>query len=219
MPSSTNLPTKVLLVEDETLVRKLIEDLLKSRFFEVQSAENISEAKKIARTFEPDVLITDINLGESENGVDLAHILGSIYEIKGVVFLTNVKDPWILGIEDRAIPKTSAYIHKSELKDPEILFSAIEASIKKLPINDYRHDQKNHPEIPDLSRAQIEVLKMVSEGLSNSEIALKRQTGLRAVENLLQRAYESLGIDTNDSSNARIRAAIKYLKAAGINRE
>ena len=67
----------------------------------------------------------------------------------------------------------------------------------------------NTPQSQDklqITKSQAEILRMVSEGLSNSAIASLRKTSARAVETLLARTYEALGIADNPDINARVVA-------------
>lgn len=65
---------KVLLVEDELLVRELVEEALLDAGAEVRTACDGASAKGVLeeRSFEPDVLVTDINLGPGCDGFELA---------------------------------------------------------------------------------------------------------------------------------------------------
>lgn len=210
---------KVLLVEDETMVRSLIAEMLTTNGYNVRTAGNASEARTVAADFLPEVLVADIQLGGGPTGIDLAHALGAELQLRGVVFLTNVPEPRLIGFDSKSIPRGSAYLNKSRLADTRVLIDAIEASCagKVPPI--YRDDHSIDPDIPELSRSQIDVLRLVALGHSNQQIAEIRGTGQRAVENLLHRAYDVLGIDVETSNaNLRVNAALAYLETIGAKR-
>ena len=63
---------KVLLVDDDELVRTTILDMLEDAGFEVTEAASPEAALHRNGVRHPDVLITDINLGSSLNGFDVA---------------------------------------------------------------------------------------------------------------------------------------------------
>ncbi len=69
---------KILVVEDESLLRNLIANLLESEGFLVQSAGSAVEAKRVAKLFDPDLALLDIELGDGPNGLDLAESLLSL---------------------------------------------------------------------------------------------------------------------------------------------
>ena len=67
-----------------------------------------------------------------------------------------------------------------------------------------------------LSNSQLMVLQAVACGQSNAEIAQNRQTTVRAVENLTNRAFSTLGLTGRANRRARIVAAQKHLAEMGI---
>jgi DNA-binding NarL/FixJ family response regulator len=211
--------TRVLLVEDELIVRSLLQELLESHGYQVYPASDAASARAIAELDRPDVLVADIQLGGGPTGIDLAHAIQFTYRLKGLVFLTNVPEPRLIGFDSKSIPKSAVYLNKARLANSNVLVEAIEASMSRNVPKSMRDDLTEGSSLPDLSRSQIEVLQLVSQGLSNQEIAIKRATGIRAVENLLHRAYEALGIDVeSSSSNVRVNGALAYLEAIGAKR-
>jgi len=73
VPAPTQKKAKILLVDDMTLVRKALANLLKLSGHEVFEAENGLEAIGLLKTHEIDMLITDIIMPEM-GGVDLAQV-------------------------------------------------------------------------------------------------------------------------------------------------
>jgi DNA-binding NarL/FixJ family response regulator len=80
----------------------------------------------------------------------------------------------------------------------------------------HRHDQNPDRPLADLSRMQLEVLKLVAMGKSNQQIAEERDRSLGAVESMLSRIFAILGIDASADGNARVEASRQYMVAAGI---
>jgi DNA-binding NarL/FixJ family response regulator len=52
--------------------------------------------------------------------------------------------------------------------------------------------------------------------MSNQQIAKERGTTIRAVENLVKRAFETAGVDVENDANPRVTAAREYIKVAGM---
>ena len=201
------------------MVRGLIQELLESQGYSVISAPDAAAARFLAATHLPQVLVADIQLGSGPTGIDLAHVVTASQKLEGLVFLTNLPEPRLIGFESKSIPKRAVYLNKSRLASSGVLVKAIEASRSGRVDASLRDDLNVISSLPDLSKSQIDVLRMVADGLSNQEIAERRGTGLRAVENLLHRAYESMGIDVEaGSGNIRVNAALTYLKAIGQSR-
>jgi DNA-binding NarL/FixJ family response regulator len=91
---------------------------------------------------------------------------------------------------------------------------AIDAALRDRVGREFRDDKKTHP-LSEVSRSQLEVLKLVALGRSNTEIAEARGTTVRAVENLVKRALEAAGI-TSTEGNSRVLAARQFIKVAGL---
>jgi DNA-binding NarL/FixJ family response regulator len=92
--------------------------------------------------------------------------------------------------------------------------SAIEAALRDRVGREFRDDKRTH-QLSEVSRSQLEVLKLVALGRSNTEIAESRGTTVRAVENLVKRALEAAGINSGEG-NTRVVAAREFIKVAGL---
>jgi DNA-binding NarL/FixJ family response regulator len=206
---------KVLVVEDDALLRSLIVSKLKADGFVVQATDSAATARKIADDFDPDVALLDIELGNGPTGIDLALILRKSQPEIALVFLTHIPEPRVVGIDNRKIPKNAAYLAKDRITDPTMLSDAIDAALRGKAGRDFRDDKRDYP-LAELSRSQLAVLQMVALGMSNSEIAKERDTTVRAVENLVKRAFEAAGIDTEAGGNPRVNAAREYIRIAGL---
>jgi DNA-binding NarL/FixJ family response regulator len=209
-----NFQRKVLVVEDEPLLRVLISNTLEAEGFIVASAAGASEARKVADDFDPDVALLDIELGVGPSGIDLALILRKKTPAIGLVFLTHIPEPRVVGVENKVIPRNAAYLVKDRIAESGQLRSAIEAALRDRVSREFREDKKTHA-LSEVSRSQLEVLKLVALGRSNGEIAEARGTTIRAVENLVRRAMEAAGIAAGEG-NARVLAARAFTKVAGL---
>ncbi len=74
---------KILVVDDEELIRNLLKKLLERENHEVRTAAGIEEAKKILRKFKANLVITDKTMERGEEGVELTkHIRANYPKIK-----------------------------------------------------------------------------------------------------------------------------------------
>ena len=211
----TAFDRKVLIVEDEPLLRSLIAANLEADGFEVVAVGSAAEARSVVDNFDPDVALLDIELGTGPTGVDLALILRSRTPEIGLVFLTHIPEPRVVGIDNKAIPKNAAYLNKERVSDHAVLREAIDAALRDKVRGNFRDDKKAHA-LVDVSRSQLAVLQMVALGMSNAQIAEERGTSVRAVENLVKRAFIAAGIDLEAGGNPRVAAAREYIKVAGL---
>lgn len=208
--------TKVLLVDDEVIIGSLIKNSLSARGYDIRVVQSAAEARVAAEEFQPEVFVLDIELGKGANGIDLAHVLAQTNPSAGIIFLTNIPEPRVIGLDNRAIPKSAAYLYKKNLTDIGQLVFAIETVIRRGSLKMIREDKTKQHELSHVSSSQLEVLHLIALGMSNQEIAQNRGTTVRAVENLIKRACDAAGISKDDGSNQRVKAARKFIKVAGI---
>ncbi len=206
---------KVLVVEDDALLRSLIASNLVADGFVVETTDSAAGARKIAADFDPDVALLDIELGNGPTGIDLALVLRKQMPEIALVFLTHIPEPRVVGVDNRKIPKNAAYLSKDRITDPKMLSLAIDAALRGRAGREFRDDKRDYP-LAELSRSQLAVLQMVALGMSNGEIAAERETTVRAVENLVKRAFQAAGIDTEAGGNPRVNAAREYIRIAGL---
>ena len=202
---------KLLLVEDNHFMRTLISEVLEKEGFELAIATNAAEAIKWAASFDPDAAILDVELGSGPNGYDVAKILREQSPEIGLVFLTNIPEPKTIGVDNKLVPKDAAYLVKDSVGDISLLVRAIAASLRGRINPELRQDKAEH-KLSNLSRSQLDLLHMAALGLSNSEIAQRRGTTIRAVENLFKRAIEAANIEVGPGEHGRVLAVRKYIE-------
>ena len=101
--------------------------------------------------------------------------------------------------------------------DSSLLSSAID-QVSRGKGKQLRDDLTSENSLSGLSRSQLDVIDLLARGMSNEEIAQIRGTTVRAVRLILVRAFKAMGIDEQGGSERRVKAAIEYLKAAGLPR-
>ena len=206
---------RVLVVDDEPLVRSLLTEVIKTLGYEVRAAESAADARKICQSFDADVAIIDVDLGAGPNGFDLAANLRAINSAIAVIFLTNLVEPTLAGRSGKDLPTGYAYLVKSRMGDTATLNEVIK-QVSRGKGSDYRDDLAALNPLSELSRSQLDVVRLLAQGKSNEEIAETRGTTVRAVRMILVRAFQALGIDEDAGPEKRVQAAIKYLKTVGL---
>ena len=85
----------ILVVEDEALVKVLAIEVLEERGYDVRSACSAEEALHVLRDHcaEIDVLLTDINLGPGETGLELARKARELCPGIRVIYVTGGAHP------------------------------------------------------------------------------------------------------------------------------
>ena len=62
---------KILIVEDELFTQKLIREIITNLGNNCEAASSVSEALSLVKTFSPELIITDLDLGPGPTGIDL----------------------------------------------------------------------------------------------------------------------------------------------------
>lgn len=202
----------VLVVEDEDFLRSLIADSLESQGFKVATAANALDAKRLISSIDPDAAVLDIELGSGPTGLDLAAQLAITSPEIGIVFLTDLPDPRFAR-DHHDVKKNQAYLNKGLLADSTVLSEAINAVLLEEGVEDFRHDQNEDRPLAQLSRIQLEILKLVVAGKTNQQIAEIRQRSIGATESAITRTLEALGIPKDADVNVRVEAVRSYFEA------
>ncbi|MFO1541372.1 MAG: response regulator [Chloroflexota bacterium] len=206
---------RLLLVEDQALMRDLLTGALEQRGFHVTAVASAVEAVRIAVGVDPDGAVLDIDLGAGPDGVALAHALLDRLPHLAIVFLTDAADPRVAAAGPLPRGSTVAWLGKSRITDLERLVAAVEATLTDAASARYRDDERTDRPLAALSRTQMEVLGLAAAGLSNLAIAEARSTSERSVERVLASAYAELGVDASPRTNQRVAAVARYLAAGG----
>jgi DNA-binding NarL/FixJ family response regulator len=208
----------VLIVEDDSLLRELLATALESWGYQVQTASNVADAKRLFKLSDPDGVILDVDLGPGLNGFDLAQIILTNAPATSIVFLTNMPDSRFVEVDPEGLPTGIAYLRKSALSDLSLLSRALDVTMRGEVTSEFRHDKDVSRPFGSLTRKQIEVLRLMSQGRSNAQIAEARGTSVKAVEDAIRRACEAIGVDSSVDGNTRTAAVAKYLSVTGVNK-
>lgn len=96
----------VLVVEDEALVRMNLADELRSAGYNVIEASNADEAIALLDAgVVPDLLLTDVNMPGSRNGIALAHLVRERLPFARIVVVSSDEHNTPAGLIDAAFSK------------------------------------------------------------------------------------------------------------------
>lgn len=207
------MPTTALVIEDDDLMRVSLVAALSSAGIDViASAKTSAEALDHARTRFPHIALIDVHLGRGPTGVDVAHALRKNDPQIGIVFLTSFEDPRLIA-ENKALPQGSQYLLKKDVQSIDVIVAAIESSRvgKNRRITSEVPSQLGH-----LSDVQLETLRLIAQGLSNTEIARRRQVTEKSIEASITRLLKSLNVPKGEGSNQRVQLARLYFESRGL---
>jgi DNA-binding NarL/FixJ family response regulator len=201
----TQKTIRVMLVEDEYFSRTIVSEMLTASGLNIFPVGSVADAIESMETFDPHVVVTDLDLGPGPDGGDL---LAKVMEERpwtGMVVLTAHASPELAIKDPSRIPENAGYVVKSELHSIHKLISAIEESIV-MPGNFEGTSNSSEDKII-ITSSQAEILRLIADGLSNASIAEARGISIRSTEALIQRTFVALGLNANPQINPRVVAA------------
>lgn len=196
---------RALIVDDEAVFRTLVGSAVTDFGFDVQAVQSATELPDALEDFDPDIVILDLALGEGPTGLDLLGFIERFYPWVAVLILTSYRSPDLVARTERPLSANVGYVVKSDIVDLDVLQQAIENTLDSEPPR-----RSVRAGIPTLTRSQAEVLRMLADGMSNSAIAASRGCSVRALERIIARLYDALGLHDDSDTNSRVRAVTMY---------
>jgi two-component system, NarL family, response regulator LiaR len=207
----------VLIVDDHTLFRTGIRKMLEAEadMRVVGEAATGREALEQARKLVPDVILMDVKMPDLD-GIEATRLLCREMPHLGIIFCTMFEDDEFVFAGLQAGGR--GYILKDA--DPDTMLRAIRAvangesllgsSIAQKVMRQFSVlPSKNIPLYDDLTPREIEILKLIAEGLSNKEIAHRLVISEKTVKNHINNIFSKLHV--LDRSQAVIYAIRKGL--------
>ena len=206
---------RVLLVEDHDFTRTTVAASLRSeQCTVVASVPTARDALRAIEDHQVDCAVIDLNLGMGPNGLDLAHRLRERNPTIGIVLLTTFKDPRLLPSDHRPLPTGTVYLIKDDVRSTSQMREAIDAALEQVQAKPRTRAPKAPARVP-LTDTQIEILRMVAEGLTNAEIAQRRGVTARAVQTAMTRILENAQIEPEPGVNIRVQLVKYYQSLTG----
>ena len=204
---------KIGVLEDDSLMRLALRESLRSLGHEVVfDSGSASDFVSHARSRHIEVALLDVHLGSGITGIDVGYTLRGIYPDMGLVFLTSFADPRLISSSNVTLPQGSIYVEKSKIESIESISGAIASSLKgggKSNIN-------SSSELGLLTNKQVEVLRLVASGLSNSQIAQELSSTVKNIEAVISRIIKTLGLRDIETQNQRVHMARAYFRYRGV---
>jgi DNA-binding NarL/FixJ family response regulator len=161
--------------------------------------------------FDPDAVVTDIDLGSGPSGLDLVVAMDKRAPHLSFVVLSNYS---ITPDYRHAALGRAAYLRKQELVDTALLLDALEAVLRDRQPRETAIVSAGR--LAGLTRSQVQVLRMIAEGSSNEEIARRRGASTKSVEHMIGRIFHALELTQDPSINMRVAATRVYMAEAGV---
>lgn len=181
---------KILLIEDHKMVATSLKMSLETdESISVDIVNNVRNLSINESVLYYDLLLIDINLTGIEgtiNGLDIAEELINKYKDLKIVILTAYKLDFYIKRAKRIGCK--GFISKEEETDKLI------EDIKSIALKGETIFPKENYMLEPLTKSEIHIVKLYSNGLSRKELAKELNTNVRSLAVSLSRIYQKLGV-------------------------
>lgn len=218
-----SISIKVLLVDDHTLYREGLRELIRhwDEFKVVGEAAHGREAVEMCRLYTPDIVLMDIQMPVMD-GVEASRLIHLEFPETAIIMLTvSVDDNYLFeaihnGVRGYLLKDTPARQLRNRLQGvlqgDAILSGTVAASVLK-EFNRQHGSGLPHETASQalslLSEREIQVLRLVAQGLSNEEIGAKLFMSEGAVKKKLSSLLQKLHLEN------RVQAAV-YAARTGL---
>lgn len=208
---------KVLIVEYGKLFRQCLEYRLKKDNIEcVGSTNHAEEAIKLAQSFAPDIaLVGTLICGMGR--IELIKRLRSKSQKTGILLITSSKERIIVEAiqagADGVMPEDLTYeelvqaMHSLHLKEAVFHVSGLRT------IQDRLAQLNGETEIDSLNERELQLVRLISRGLSTKEVAHEMSLSERTVSAYLTKIFTKLNVES------RLDAILKCLARGWLNAE
>lgn len=192
----------------------------------VGEANNQITGENTFRSLQPEVLIIDVTFANT-NAVGVISALRKTNPKLGVVLMTACPDLRLLGVSEKSLPKGVQIVLKRSVADLAVLSFAITQSLESSSMisvaqwvraHDALHENAFITVLSEFTDTQVATLRLVAQGLSNSEIAKVRFVSEKSVEQIVARIAQHFKITPDRSRNLRVVITAEYFKWIGAPR-
>ena len=195
---------RLLLADDHTVLRQGMAQVLDMQpdIDVVAQADNGREAVRLVAKHRPDIVLMDINMPEMD-GVKAAACVTADYPDTGVIILTMYRrDDYVF---EAIKAGANGYLLK-EVELDELLAAVrsvakgeavIDSAIASRVLAEFRRPQPSDEEKaePDLPERDVEILRLLAQGLSNQAIADRLYIAEKTVRNRLSGIFRRLHLE------------------------
>lgn len=207
---------RVILVDDHQLAREGLKAVLESDGIDIVAlAETGEEAVELTRELVPDVVLMDVRLGDGIDGLEATRRIAALDLPTRIIMLTLHDMPGY--VREALAAGAAGYVLKdTAIGDLRQAISQVMSGQSALPLELVSAAMKAQAKAPvdDLSKVltkrEQEVLELVSQGLTNKEIARRLEISPATVKVHVERLIGKLGVA--DRTQAAVLAV--QIKAA-----
>ena len=183
----------------------------------VGQASDISAALELFIAVKPQSILVSFQ-GCDQRCIDLLFSLRELNPHLGIVLLTDTSDLRLYGFRQESLPIGTQIIEKSALTDLREIRNAIDISNQPGVRTGWLANDWNSA-LNSLTDIQVETLRLLALGLSNSDIGKTRFVSEKSVEQTITRIAQHLHVVHEKGRNMRVILASEYYRWLGSPRE
>jgi DNA-binding NarL/FixJ family response regulator len=215
---------RVVLAEDEALLREGLARLLTDAGFEVIG--KAGDAQSLLRLVDarlPDVVLTDIRMppGHSDEGLVAAEQIRDRHPQIGVLVLSHHLDSRYAMRLLEGFPERCGYLLKERVSDIAVLSDALrrigegECVVDPTIVSRLVTRGIERGPLGELTDREREVLSLMAEGHSNEGICRALFLSPKTVEGHIRQIFMKLGLGAEPERHRRVLAVLTFLRAGG----
>ena len=203
---------RIAVVDDHEIVREGLKSILQSEpdFEVVAVAGTADDLSALVDHVLPDVVLLDARL-PGISGAEACHRLVASHPDVAVLIVSTYADEHLVdecikaGAKGYVIKDIEQFTLKESIRAVHAGGGAVSPSVAAKVLDRLRsHEQAPTPERPTpLSDTQLEIVRLISSGLSNREIAARVHLSENTIKSHVQEVFRKLGVDN------RVEAAVR----------
>jgi two-component system response regulator DevR len=203
---------RIAVVDDHEIVREGLKSILQSEpdFEVVAVAGTADDLSALVDHVLPDVVLLDARL-PGISGAEACHRLVASHPDVAVLIVSTYADEHLVdecikaGAKGYVIKDIEQFTLKESIRAVHAGGGAVSPSVAAKVLDRLRsHEQAPTPELPmPLSDTQLEIVRLISSGLSNREIAARVHLSENTIKSHVQEVFRKLGVDN------RVEAALR----------
>ena len=187
--------SRILIIEDEPLIARDLKRIVEKNEYEVAATcHNSDKALDILAKKAYDLILLDIHLTGTRNGIDLAKMVNEKY-FKPFIYITSFADRET--IHQVKTTEPAGYIVKP-FNEKEI-FSAIEIALYKANLirkerQALSHSQLNHRLSNPLTETEFKIVENIIKGMTNSQMAKANFVSENTIKTHIRSIYKKMNV-------------------------
>jgi len=218
---ATSTPTRVVLADDDVLLREGLASLLeRGSFTMVGQADDAGELLRLVAEQRPDLAIVDIRMPPTHTteGLDAARTIRQEFPLTAILVLSaHVEVEHAMDL--LASGERSGYLLKSRVTDVDEFFESVERIVRGGSVVDPALVQelvagrRVEDPLDVLSPREREVLALMAEGRSNAGIGRELWVTEGTVEKHVHSILGKLRLQESTEAHRRVLAVLTFLEA------